>query len=95
MTHRFIGDHAGRRDMYGHLLPVAPAAPAPEAAPVLCAVCRATPDDPECICVAEEATHDPAGILLIPDDVATPPTSEPEAAAPEADSAETPPADAE
>lgn len=73
--------------MYGHLLPTVPAVPV---APVLCAECGATPDDPECICVAEDAPHDPAGILGIPDEVATPQATEPEA-----DSAETPPADTE
>jgi hypothetical protein len=40
--HRFIGDHKGERDRRGNLLPTV--------APILCAKCRATPDDPECLC---------------------------------------------
>lgn len=91
MTHRFIGDTKGERDRFGHLLAaaVAPAA--------LCAKCRATPDDPECICEEE-----PNPILLIADDVVTPQgdaapeTGEAAATSDEpTDEPEAPPADSE
>lgn len=94
--HRFIGDTDGSRDHRGNLIA--------QPASVLCAVCGATPDDPECICAQADSVGAPEGefvpnpILLVPDTAAGAALSDPPVSSEpsyEGQEPETPPADTE